>query len=188
MGTAWKVCHTCTGSVDTPRARAYDAAMMRASLVACLFLSALASLAAQQGAPAAPPAAPRVPPPAAKTGNPTPGTPQPAPPTLADRITVTGCLQLAPGAGPAAASAATVPADNRYVLAGAKKDPRVPPDTGASSEAAAAAASSYRLEALESQLSPLVNARVEVSGEVKTSAAGPTVLVEFVQKIAAKCQ
>jgi hypothetical protein len=165
--------------------------MMRASLVGCLFLSALASLAAQQGAPAppaVPPAAPRVPPPAAKTGNPTPGTPQPAPPTLADRITVTGCLQLAPGAGAAPASAATVPADNRYVLAGAKKDARVPPDTGTSSDAAAASAASYRLEALESQLSPLVNARVEVSGEVKTSAAGPTVLVEFVQKIAAKCQ
>ena len=162
--------------------------MMRASLAACLFVSALGSAAAQQGAPAGPPATPRVPAPATKTGNPTPGTPQPAPPSLADRITVTGCLELAPGAGAAPASAATVPADNRYVLTGARKDARVPPDTGTSSEAAAASAASYRLEALESQLSPLVNARVEVSGEVKASAAGPTVLVEFVQKIAAACR
>ena len=163
--------------------------MTRAILATGLLLTALASVAtAQQGAPAAPAAPPRVPPPTPKTGNPTPGTPQPTPPTLADRITVTGCLQLAPGAGAAPASAATVPADNRYVLSGAKKDARVPPDTGTSSEASSASAASYRLEALESQLSPLVNTRVEVSGEIKASAAGPVVLVEFVQKIAAKCQ
>ena len=163
--------------------------MTRVLLAACLLLSALVAAAtAQQGAPAAPAAPPRVPPPTPKTGNPTPGTPQPAPPNLADRITVVGCLQLAPGAGAAPASAATVPADNRYVLSGAKKDPRVPPDTGTSSEAGAASAASYRLEALESQLSPLVNARVEVSGEIKASAAGPVVLVEFVQKLAVKCQ
>jgi hypothetical protein len=163
--------------------------MTRVLLAACVLSSALLSAAtAQQGAPAAPATPPRVPPPTPKTGNPTPGTPQPAPPNLADRITVVGCLQLAPGAGTAPASAATVPADNRYVLSGAKKDARVPPDTGTSSEAGAASAASYRLEALESQLSPLVNARVEVSGEIKASATGPVVLVEFVQKLATKCQ
>jgi hypothetical protein len=55
--------------------------------------------------------------------------------------------------------------------------------------AAVVSASSYKLEALESQLSPFVNARVELSGEVKGSAdAAPVLLVEFVRKIAAKCQ
>jgi hypothetical protein len=161
--------------------------MRRAILATCLLLSALTPVvtAQQQGAPAAPPG---VPPPTPKTGNPTPGTAQPAPPNLANRIAVTGCLQLAPGAGAASASAATVPADNRYVLSGAKKDAQVPPDTGASPEATAASAASYRLEALESQLSPFVNTRAEVSGEIKASAAGPVVLVEFVRKIAATCQ
>ena len=65
----------------------------------------------------------------------------------------------------------------------------MPPDTGTSAAAAAAAATTYRLEALESQLSPFVNARVEISGEVKASAdAPPVLLVEFVRKLAAKCQ
>jgi hypothetical protein len=58
---------------------------------------------------------------APKTGNPTPGTPQPDPPPVADRITVSGCLKLAPGAGAAPASAQTTPASDRFVLDGAKK-------------------------------------------------------------------
>ena len=64
----------------------------------------------------------------------------------------------------------------------------MPPDTGTSAAAAAAQASSYRLEALESQLSPFVNTRVELSGEVKGTPDAPVLLVEFVRKIAAKCQ
>ena len=51
--------------------------------------------------------------------------------------------------------------------------------------------SSYRLEGIDSQFSPFVNARVEVSGEVKPSGektGAPTLLVEFVQKTAATCQ
>ena len=170
--------------------------MKRATCLLSLALSALPAAAlAQQPAPATsapqtaapPPALPR---PVNKTGNPTPGTPQPEPPNIADRITVTGCLQLAPGAGAPPASALTVPAENRFVLNGAKKDGPAPPGTGTSPAAVAAAATTYRLEALESQLSPVVNARVEISGEVKTtSAAAPSVLlVEFVRKLAAKCQ
>ena len=166
--------------------------MKRAACLLSLALGALPAAAlAQQPAPntsapqtaAPPPALPR---PVNKTGNPTPGTPQPEPPNIADRITVTGCLQMAPGAGAPPASALTVPADNRFVLNGAKKDGPVPPGTGTSP---AAAAATYRLEALESQLSPVVNARVEISGEVKASAPGPPVLlVESVRKLAAKCQ
>jgi hypothetical protein len=162
-----------------------------AACVACLALSALAwTLQAQQQAPAAPPASQRPalpPPPAQKTGNPTPGTAQPDPPNVADRVTVSGCLQMAPGASAAPESAATTPATNRFVLSDVKRDGRVPPDTGTSPAAAAASASAYKLEALESQLSPFVNTRVELSGEVKGASDAPVLLVEFVRKVAAKC-
>ena len=166
--------------------------MKRAAYVACLTLTALSvAVEARQQTPAAPAAPQRPaqpPPPAPKTGNPTPGTPQPDPPNVADRITVSGCLELAPGAGPAPASAVTAPAANRFILKDARKDGPVPPNTGTSAAAAAASATSYKLEALESQLSPFVNARVEVSGEVKASAdAAPVLLVEFVRKLAPKC-
>jgi hypothetical protein len=165
--------------------------MKRAACVVGFTLTAL-SFAVQAQQPPAAPAAPQrpaqPPPPTFKTGNPTPGTPQPDPPNIADRITVSGCLQLAAGAGPAPASAATTPANNRFVLQDAKRDGRVPPNTGTSAAAAAASATTYRLEALESQLSPFVDARVELSAEVKASAETPPVLlVEFVRKIAAKC-
>ena len=185
-----KVCPTAVTTrnrrpVDTPVARAYDATMKRAACVVCVCLMTLTAQAQQQ-APAPRPTQP--PPPAQKSGNPTPGTPQPDPPIVADRIAVTGCLQLAPGAGPAPASAATVPASDRFVLNGVKKDGKVPPDTGTSAAAAASSATSYRLEALESQLSPFIGARVELSGGVRPPANGsPVLLVEFVRKIAPKC-
>lgn len=156
----------------------------RAACLVCLMVIAL-PLGAWAQQPAGPPPGP---PPGLKTGNPTPGTPQPEPPSIADRITVRGCLQLVPGAGAAPASAATVPSDARYLVTGATKDGLVPPDTGTSSVAAAAAASSYRLEALESQLSPFVGARIEVSGEVKGTAEAPVLLLEFVRKLTAKCE
>lgn len=167
--------------------------MKRAVCVACLTVTALsfAAQARQQtpAAPAAPQRPAQPPPPTFKTGNPTPGTPQPDPPNVADRITVGGCLQLAAGAGPAPASAATTPASNRFILKDAKNDGRVPPNTGTSAAAAAPSATTYRLEALESQLSPFVDARVELSGEVKAPADTPPVLlVEFVRKTAARCQ
>jgi len=156
--------------------------MKRAACVACLTLTALSGVVEAQARPQTPasPAAPQrpaqPPPPSAKTGNPTPGTPQPDPPNVADRITVTGCLELAAGAGPAPASAATTPASNRFVLKNARKD-------------AAAAMTTYKLEALESQLSPFINTRVELAGEAKTAAdSSPVLLVEFVRKTAPRCQ
>jgi len=154
--------------------------MRRGVCLACLIGAALVCPAPAQPQTPATPAAPQrpalPPPPAPKTGNPTPGTPQPEPPNLADRITVSGCLQMAKGAGAAPASAATMPASDRFVLTAARKD------------GAAAPASTYRLEALESQLTPFVNARVELTGEVKGPADSPALLVEFVRKTAAKCQ
>jgi len=105
-------------------------------------------------------------------GNPTPGTPQPDPPNVAARVTVTGCVERASkDAKPAAAVDGNVVMDSRYVLMTVEPPPKV----------------RYRLSAIESQLSPFVGAKVEVSGEPK----GPrnTVLqVEFVQKLAAVCR
>ena len=165
----------------------YDAKMTRTALVICLALTTPAWTAwAQQATPQRPATLPR---PTARSGNPTPGTPQPDPPNVDDRITVTGCLQLAPGTGAPPASAATVPVSTRYLLKNARKDGSVPPETGTSIAAAVTSASTFRLEALESHLSPFVNTRVELSGEVKASGeTTPILLVEYLRKIAAKCQ
>ena len=129
-------------------------------------------------------------------GNPTPGTPQPDPPSLADRITLTGCVQAAPGRSTAAVDENT-PSDTRFILTSAERRDVTPPGTGGSAAATSASGRAYRLEAIESQLSAFVGTRVEISGEVKPRPAGlrgqgsgtsiPTIQVEFVQKIAGAC-
>jgi hypothetical protein len=129
-------------------------------------------------------------------GNPTPGTAQPDPPSLADRITLTGCVQASPGRSASAADENT-PSDTRFILTRAERKDVTPPGTGGSAAAASASGRAYRLEAIESQLSAFLGARVELSGEVKPRPAGvrgqgngtsmPTVQVEFVQKIAGAC-
>jgi hypothetical protein len=132
------------------------------------------------------------------TGNPTPGTAQPQPPNLQDRITLTGCLRPAPKNDTPAASEPqdnNTPTDARFVLVNAERSSKVPPDTGSSAIAAAAAGRTYRLEGLDSQFSPFVNARVEISGEIRPPAsqsAGtantPILLVEFVRRMASTCE
>jgi hypothetical protein len=131
-------------------------------------------------------------------GNPTPGTEQPAPPNLADRVTLTGCLQLASKSGNLTASSGAIDGnaviDSRFELSDAERQNNVPADTGGSPLAAAAAGRTYRLAAIESQLSPFVGTKVEVSGEIVPRKAGssttvaPTLQVEFVQKLGASCQ
>ena len=129
------------------------------------------------------------------TGNPTPGVAQPEPPTLADRITVTGCVQLAAQAPNASAGSpgSNVPSDARFVLAGAERQGSVPADTGGSTLAAETSSRTFRLAAIESQLSPFVSTKVEISGEIKPRPAGaatnvsPILQVEFVQKLATNC-
>jgi len=123
-------------------------------------------------------------------GNPTPGTEQPEPPNLADRITITGCLQAAPKTNDS--TDANTPSDSRYVLANADRIDRVPAGTGGSPAAASAASRSYRLMGIESQFSAFVGTKVEVSGEIKPAAskddtAAPTLIVEFIQKLAKTC-
>jgi hypothetical protein len=129
-------------------------------------------------------------------GNPTPGTPQPEPPNLSDRITLTGCVQPAPkGTASSEAPDANTPTDARFVLTSATRVDRLPPGTGGSALAVKTNSRSYRLEGLDSQFSPFVNTKVEISGEIRarssTEAAAaanvPTLLVEFVQKIASAC-
>ena len=130
-----------------------------------------------------------------KGGNPTPGTPQPDPPNLGDRITVSGCLQPASKSnGNGETPDANTPSNARFVLASAQRVDRLPPGTGGSELSAKSSSRSYRLEGIDSQFSPFVNMKVEISGEVKLPAAGetagsvPTLLVEFVQKTAPTCQ
>jgi len=131
------------------------------------------------------------------TGNPTPGTEQPEPPNLSDRLTLTGCVQLAVKIGSSAASGAVdgnTVIDSRFELTGAERQNNVPADTGGSPLATAASGRTYRLAAIESQLSPFVGAKVEVSGEIvprpagTPSTAAPTLQIEFVQRLAASCK
>lgn len=135
-----------------------------------------------------------------RTGSPTPGTPQPDPPNLADRITLTGCVERARPSNAKPAPSATdpnTPSNSRYVLTNVERKNIVPPGTGTSSLAAARASATYRLNAIDSQLSGFVGAKVEISGAVLppngneasggASTGAPTLQVEFVQRLAKTC-
>ena len=133
-----------------------------------------------------------------RTGSPTPGTTQPDPPNLADRVTLTGCVQTAARSqnsqtGP---TDPNTPSDSRYQLTNAERQDIVPAGTGGSPLTIKASSRTYRLEAIDAQLSPFVGTKVEISGEIKpasqpasgdTRGNDPTLVVEFVQKIAATC-
>jgi hypothetical protein len=120
------------------------------------------------------------------TGNPTPGVAQPGPPNLADRVTFTGCLR--PVARAAAATDGNSPSNARFELTSAERVDRVPAGMGGSPATTGVSSKTYRLEGIESQFSPFVGAKVEISGEIKGPATSPpTLLVEFVQKLTAKC-
>jgi hypothetical protein len=132
--------------------------------------------------------------------SPTPGTPQPDPPNLADRVTFTGCVQAA--TQPRSGSQTTVadpntPSDARYILTNAQRQNIVPAGTGGSALAGKAASETYRLEAIDPQLSPFVGSRVEISGQIKSASMpatsearsnNPTLQVEFVQRIPGSCR
>src|SRR5262245_3235685 len=125
------------------------------------------------------------------TGNPTPGTPQPDPPNLANRITLTGCVQWAEtgGRGSVPAQELSTLSSSTFVLANSTRVMRVPAGTGTSDSAKKAASQTYRLSALNSALVPFVGARVEISGEIddRPASGGPTqapiLNVGFVQRL-----
>ena len=127
-------------------------------------------------------------------GNPTPGTEQPAPPTLSDRITLSGCLREASKSSKTPTDP-NEPNDARFLLANAERVNRLPPGTGGSPLAAAATSRTYRLAGIDSQFSPFVGAKVELSGEIKPpppdgarKSTSPILIVEFVRRIDSVCQ
>ena len=131
------------------------------------------------------------------TSNPTPGTPQPDPPKLANRITLTGCLQAAPASGRSSQTVEpSTKSDSRFVLNNAQREDVVPAGTGTAIPASAPVSRSYKLDGIESQLAPFVGTKVQVSGELEPPAASartsatavPTLHVGFIQKMAATCQ
>lgn len=124
-------------------------------------------------------------PPGAITGNPTPGVEQPPTPVLADRISVTGCVVRigAPATDPNSYS------EERFAITNVKKADKGPVGAGRSVAATAPIATRYRLAAIDTLLAPFVGKSVELSGEIinPTTGTGPTLRVEFVQKLAATC-
>jgi hypothetical protein len=127
------------------------------------------------------------------TGNPTPGTAQPDPPNVAKRVTFVGCLQRvarSAGAAPAAEAEANIPSNLRFELTNAEPAQRVPPPVNG--QASSASSKVYRVEGIPSVFSPFVGSKVEITGEVRPppkaeKGAPPTLVVEFLQRIAAKC-
>ena len=108
------------------------------------------------------------------TGNPTPGIAQPEPPNPAERVTFIGCLQPVARRASATTADANTPSNSRFELTQVEKTESI---------------KTYRLEGIDSQFSPFVGAKVEITGEIKgpANASPPTLLVEFVQRLAAKC-
>jgi hypothetical protein len=133
-----------------------------------------------------------------RTTSPTPGTTQPDPPNLADRVTLTGCVQTAKRSqnNQTAPIDPNTPSGSRYVLTNAERQNIVPSGTGGSPLTTKTTSRTYRLEAIDTLLSPFVGTKVEISGEIKlppqagpgeAGANDPILLVEFVQKMAATC-
>jgi len=119
---------------------------------------------------------------------------------MADRITLTGCIELADNkraAGGATAADPDSPSASWYMLTKAERKKVVPKGTGTSAAAAKLKSRTYRLNVIDSQLSPFVGTKVEISGEVEPStpsadsgadAKTPILQVEFVQKVAPTCR
>ena len=148
-------------------------------VIAASFVATV-GLSAQQAPPASPPAAP--------------GSPQqPAPSAQASgqskTVTLSGCIQNAPAAAGASASAATAP---KFVLS----------TKGGSAAGAGAAvgtsgtATRYQLDGEEKAISPHLNHQVEITGTVQpagasaasgAAAAGPMLKVDSVKMVAATC-
>ena len=168
-----------------------------ASTFATLLCASLAAQATQTPSPnpSAPPLA------QPRTGADTASPPTAAPAQSAQRsaakaetITVEGCIQrsAASATAGAAGTSGSARSDSGFILASAMK----PAGTSGSAASSTPIASSYRLDAAESKLSPHVGHKVEISGTVEPSPssaasagapAPPTLKVDNVRMIAATC-
>jgi hypothetical protein len=123
---------------------------------------------------------------------------QPQPPPAAQqpargqlgKVTISGCIQNAPPAAPAAGAPASAPADSKFDLANAKMVSGAPVGTTGSSTTA----TRYRLDGDEKTITTHLNHQVEITGTVSPAAAtgggaaaAPMLKVESVKMIAAKC-
>jgi hypothetical protein len=120
---------------------------------------------------------------------PAPGAQQPARGQLG-KVTISGCIQNAPPAAPAAGAPASASAESKFDLANAKTVSGAPVGTTGSSTTA----TRYRLDGDEKTISTHLNHQVEITGSVSPAAAtgagaaaAPMLKVESVKMIAAKC-
>jgi len=161
--------------------------MSKTFLATSLATLLCASLAAQ--APQSQPQDPgsRVAPPAAGAGS-TTADPQSARSAKSDSITVEGCITRgASGGATAGTTGSTGAPPAAFMLTSAMKP--------AGATATAPIASSYRLDAIDSKLSPHVGHKVEITGTVQPDSpsasaaakASPTLKVDNVKMIAATC-
>jgi hypothetical protein len=159
--------------------------MSRIFLASTLATLLCASLAAQAGTQA-PPSQPsqRVAPPSAG-GDPTADPQsQPRSSASANTITVEGCIQKGAASSPGGTTGTTGSSASAFMLTSAAKP--------ATSRETAPIASSYKLDADDSKLSPHVGHKVEISGTVQPSSASaaagaPTLKVDNVKMVAATC-
>jgi hypothetical protein len=112
--------------------------------------------------------------------------PQPAATQLA-KTTISGCIQNAPPAAPAAGGAAPAAAASKFDLANAKTVTPAPVGTTGT-----AAVTRYRLEGDDKLLTPHLNHQVEITGTIAPAsavgaAASPALKVESVKMVAATC-
>ena len=156
-----------------------------ASTFATLLCASLAAQATQTPTPSTP----QVAPPAAGADSPTADPQSSAKSTAkADTITVEGCIQRGTtGSATTGTTGTTGSAPSAFMLTSAMKP------AGATSSTPIA--SSYRLDAMDSKLSPHVGHKVELSGTVQapssssssSATASPTLKVDNVKMIAATC-
>jgi len=175
--------------------------MKKISTIA-LAVSVFAVAVAAQSSQAPPTSSPQAPPSAQEPAQRPPTSTRPAVPpgasTKADNITVTGCISRSPQSSaaapstPGAVGTAGSRSDSGFMLnvakpSGAGSAPGASPAPGAS-----AAASSYKLDADDSKLSPHVGHKVEITGSLdKASSSSPSssprLKVDSVKMIASSC-
>jgi hypothetical protein len=107
----------------------------------------------------------------------------------AGKVTISGCIQMAPPEAAGAGAAPTTQATSKFDLASAKVVSGGPVGTTGT----ATTATRYHLEGEEKTISPHLNRQVEITGTVSPAVssgatAAPMLKVESLKMVAAKCQ